>query len=145
MRTDDGGDISSDTAYELVGASRTFRVNSDQTTTPVVIVTAKSKKYGVTYTWTMLASTWDIDGGPPAIALKTEEVNQVCGHDHVQDFRTETDQGPSQQLYHYAVITVGTEDQTITDEVRWRMDQIGTPAVFGAIDADWNRIVQAGG
>lgn len=140
MRTQDGGDISSDTAYTLIGTSRTFRVNPDGSTTPVITVTAQSQKYGVVYTWTMLASTWDQDGGPPNISLKTEQVNAICGHDHVQDFRTETDQGPSSQLYNYAVVTVGTDDGAITDEVRIRMDHIGDPSAFAAIDADWNRI-----
>src|SRR5438045_4203424 len=116
MRTVDDGSIVEDTAYTLIGASRTFRVNPDQTTTSIVNVAAQSQKYGVQYTWTMLASTWDVDGGPPAIALKTEQVNALCGHDHVQDFRTEQDQGPSGVLYNYAVITVGTDDQAITDE-----------------------------
>ena len=143
MRTQDGGDISADTAYTLIATQRTFRVNPDGSTTPVINVTAQSQKYGVTYTWTMRASTWDTDGGPPLISLKTEEVNAICGHEHVQDFRTETDQGPSQQLYNYAVVTVGTDDGAITDEVRVRMDHIGDPSAFAAIDADWNRIAGA--
>src|SRR5207248_5143075 len=123
----------------------TFRVNPDGSTTPVINVTAQSKKYGVSYTWTMLASAWDTDGGPPLIALKTEQVNVICGHEHVQDFRTETDQGPSQQLFNFAVITVGTDDGAITDDVRARMDHIGDPSVFALIDADWVRITDAMG
>ena len=144
MRPADEGSTASDSAYWPRGATRTFRVNPDGSTTPIVIVSAQSKKYGVTYTWTMLASTWDTDGGPPAIALKTEEVNVICGHEHVQDFRSEQDQGPSNQLFNYAVITVGTDDQVLTDEARWRMDSIGQPGVFAAIDAVWARLVAIG-
>ena len=139
-----GTGVAPDDAYNLASSSRTFRVNADQTTTAVVIVTAQSQKYGVQFTWTMLATTWDVDGGPPAISLKTEEVNAICGHDHVQDFRTETDQGPSQVLYNYGVVTVGTDDQAITDEARIRMDQIGLPLAFAAIDTVWKRLVSVG-
>jgi hypothetical protein len=138
------GDISSDTAYNLLGTARGFRVNSDQTFTPIITVTAQSQKYLVTYTWTLLAKTWDTDGGPPLIALKTEQVNVICGHEHVQGFRTENDQDRSQVLYHYAVITVGTDDEAITNDVTYRMDQIGQPGVFAAIDKAWNQLVAAG-
>lgn len=149
MRTVDGGDVGADGASiggagTLVGSVRTNRVNSDQTTTPVVNVTAQSTTFGVQFTWTVLAATWDADGPAGVIPLKTAEVNQICAHPHVQDFRTETDQGPSQVLYNYAVITVGTDDQAITDEVRQRMDQIGLPAVFGKIDHVWSQLAAAG-
>jgi hypothetical protein len=130
--------------FRLIATQRTFRVNADQSTTPVINVTAQSLAYGVQFTWTMLAKTWDESGGPPAISLKTSEVDQLCGHEHVQDFRTEQDQGPSQQLYNYAVITVGTEDQAITDDARVRMDSIGLPSAFAAVDAVWNRLVSVG-
>lgn len=144
MRTQDGGDIAADAAYLNAASSPTYRVNPDESTTPVVVVSATSAKYGVRYTWTMLKSVWDADGGPPAIALKTEQVNAVCAADHVQDFRTETDQGPSQQLFHYAVITVGTDDRLLEDEARVRMDQLGSPATFAAIEAVWARLVKVG-
>lgn len=138
------GDTASDTAHNTLGTVRGFRVNADNSFTPIVTITAQSQKYLVTFTWSILAKTFDADGGPPAIALKTEEVNAICGHDHVQGFRTENDQDSSQVLYHYAVITVGTDDGAITDEVRWRMDQIGQPGVFAAIDADWARLEAIG-
>jgi hypothetical protein len=148
MRTADGGDLGGvdapDEAYRLVGTNRTFRVNPDNTFTPVIFVTASSRLYGVSYTWTLLASTWDEDGGPPLIALKTSQVNALCGHDHVQDFRTEQDQGPSQELLNFAVITVGTDDGAVTDEARVRMDAIGLPSAFAACDAVWARLVKAG-
>lgn len=149
MQTVDGGDatvggLTADEAYLPISTARTFRVNADQSTTPIVIVTAQSLKYGVQYTWTILAATFDADGAPPLIALKTSQVNQICGHPHVQDFRTESDQGPSQQLYNYAIITVGTEDGAITNDARVRMDQIGQPSAFAAIDAVWHGLTLIG-
>lgn len=149
MRTADGGDPGggpggAGAAFTLLGSVRTFRVNGDQTTTPVVDVTAQSSLYGVQFTWTVLASTWDSDGPAAFVPLKAAEVNVICAHDHVQDFRTEKDQGPSQVLYNYAVITVGTDDQAVTDEVRVRMDHINDPATFGKIDAVWSQLAAAG-
>ena len=130
--------------YTLISTTPTFRVNADQTTTPVVDITAQSTVYGVQFTWTVLGTTWATDGPAAFVPLKTAEVNQVCAHEHVQDFRTETDAGPSQVLYHYAVITVGTDDQAITDDVRVRMDHLNDPATFGAIDAAWSKLAEAG-
>lgn len=144
MRLTDEGSSADAAAFTFQGAQRTFRVNSDNSFTPIVNVTAQSDQYGVVYTWTILAATWDVDGGPPLMALKTSEVNALCGHPHVQDFRTEQDQGPSQQLYNFAVITVGTDDGLITDEARVRMDSIGLPAAFAAVDAVWARLAAAG-
>ena len=103
-----------------------------------------SNTFGVQFTWSVLASTWDASGPAGVVPLKTAEVNTICAHAHVQDFRTETDQGPSQVLYNYAVITVGTADQAITDEVRQRMDEIGLPAVFGKIDHVWSQLAAGG-
>ena len=139
-----GGDTSLDQESRPVATRRTFRVNDDGTQTEIVVVARESVKYGVQYTWQMLASTWDTDGGPPLIALKTEEVNAICGHDHVQDFRTESAPGPSDITYYYAVVTVGDDDQANTDEARIRMDQIGLPSAFAAIDAVWTRLTKAG-
>lgn len=139
-----GGSVASDTASRPVSTRRSFRVNDDGSTTEIVTVTRESVKYGVQYTWTILAATWDTDGGPPLIALKTEEVNAICGHDHVQDFRTESAPGPSDITYNYAVITVGDDDQANTDEARVRMDHIGLPSAFQAIDDVWARLQAAG-
>lgn len=140
-----GGDAPGGTGYTLVGFQRTFRVNpSANTFTPIVNITAQSDTYGVIYTWTVLASVFDNDGVEAAAVQKTGEVNQICATPHVVDFRTEQEQGPSQVLYNYGVITVGTPDQGITDEVRVRMDSINTPAAFAAISASWARLVAAG-
>jgi hypothetical protein len=148
MRTADGGDLpdvgdAGSSAYTFLGSVRTFRVNPDQSTTPVVNVTAQSTVFGVQFTWTVLAETWDASGPAGVIPQKTGEVNLICGKPHVQDFRTEQDQGPSQVLYNFAVITVGTDDQSITDEVRVRMDHISPPP-NAQIDAVWQRLADAG-
>jgi hypothetical protein len=139
---DDG--IVSPHPFQLIGTVRTFRVNSDGTFTPVVNITARSRTYGVQFTFTIRASTFEADGAPPLTALRTEWVDTVCAHDHVQGFHTEQDQGPDQVLYNYAVIVVGTDDESITDEVRVRMDALNTPATFGAIDTAWRRLVALG-
>ena len=142
MRTDEGGATVEDYAYNLIAAQRTFRVNSDGSTTPVVNITAQSQKYGVVYTWTMLASVWDGDQGQANAMTKTEQVNVICSQDHVQDFRTETDQGASQILYNFAVITVGTDDGTITNEFRVRMDHLSDSSVLTQIGTVWDQIAK---
>lgn len=140
-----GGDAVGGSEYTLIGSQRTFRVNTSANTfTPIVNITAQSVTYGVQYTWTVLAKTVDSDGLPASAGLMTGWVNQICSTAHVQDFRTEQEQGPSQVLYNYGVITVGTDDQSITDEVRVRMDSLNTPAAFAAIAACWARLVAAG-
>lgn len=131
-------------SYTLIASTRTFRVLSDNSTQAIQQVTAQSKLYGVTFTFFIAATTWDADGGPPFIADMTGYVDDVCGMDHVVGFRTEQDLGPDQQLYNYAVITVGTEDGLITDEARVRMDQLRTGAEVPAINAVWARLVAAG-
>jgi hypothetical protein len=141
---DDSGGSAPLGAYTLIGSTRTFRVNNDGTFTPVVNITAVSKTYGVQFTFTILASTFDADGGPSQTALRTEWVDQVAQHPHVIGFRTEVDQGPDQVLYNYAVITVGTDDGAISDETRVRMDRLNAPATFGQIDAVWARLVALG-
>lgn len=139
-----GGGGATGPVYTLNTVSRTYRVNPDQTTTQIVNITATSNLYGVVFTFTILATTFDQSGGPPAISLKTAEVDQICGHPQVQDFRTETDQGVSQVLYNFAVITVGDAAQAYTSEVRVRMDMIGLPSAFAAIDNEWNLLVAMG-
>lgn len=139
-----GGGGGASAAYTPVAIQRTFRVNADGTFTPVVNVTAISTLYGVQFTFTMLASVWDADGGPPLTELRTEWVNAVCAYDHVVGFHTEVDQGPDQILYNYGVITVGTADASITDEVRVRMDHLNDQSTFAAIDAAWKRLQAMG-
>ena len=83
-----------DHPYRLVGLQRTTRANNDGTFTPVVNITCQSVLYGVTFTFTILASTFDTDGGPPLEAERTAWVDEICAYPHVQDFWSETDQGP---------------------------------------------------
>lgn len=144
MRPVESTDSAEATGYRLVGAVRDFRVMPNGSSQPIVVVTARSDLYDVQYTWFIEAETWDGSGGPPAISLKTAQVNQLCGHPHVIDLWTEQDQGTSRVLYNFAVIEVGTDDGAITDTARVRMDRIGLPSAFAAIDAVWSRLVDAG-
>ena len=57
-----GGDAA-DHPYTPSGTVRTFRVNNDGTFSPVVNITAASVLYGVQFTFTILAKTFDDDGG----------------------------------------------------------------------------------
>jgi hypothetical protein len=124
--------------FTLVGnAVRGFRVNNDGTFTPIVTMTCISDTYLVQFTFSILASTYDASGGPQAAALRTTWVDQVCSNANVIGFRTETDQGPDQVLYHFAVITVGSPGETQGDEVRQRMDLLNDPSTFAMIDAAW--------
>lgn len=130
--------------YQLVGVLQTFRVNSDSTTTPIVQITAYSVAYGVTFTWFITEATFQADGAKNAAEQMTTDVNAVCGYRHVQEFRTEQDQDRSGLLVNNAVITVGTDDESITAVVTQRMDHLNTPATFGLIDNAWKLLVDAG-
>jgi len=140
-----GGDEgSADHPYTPIAIVRTFRVNNDGTTTNIVNITAASVLYGVQFTFTLLASTVDDDGAPPLTAERTAWVDEVCGYPHVQDFWSETDQGPSQVLYNYGVITVGTDDGAITNQIRVRMDSLNDGSTFTAIDKAWKQLQALG-
>lgn len=139
-----GGGDAADHPFRLIGANRTFRVNADGTFTPIVNLTLASVLYGVQFSFTILAATFDTDGGPPLEAERTAWVDEICGHAHVVGFRSEVDQGPDQVLYNYGVIVVGTPDLAITDEVRVRMDHLNDQSTFAAIDASWKRLQAAG-
>lgn len=130
--------------YTLISSFRTFRVRPDNTTQPIQAVTAQSTMFGVSFSFFIPGATWDTDGGPPLIRDMTGYVNDVCGLAHVVGFRSEQDLGSDQMLYNFAVITVGTEDGSITDEARVRMDLLRTGAAVPAIDAVWARLVEAG-
>lgn len=140
-----GGGDASEHPFIPIGIQRGTRLNNDGTFTPVVNVTAQSALYGVQFTFTVLASNWDADVGPTLTAERANWVDEVCGAAHVQDFWTESDEGPSSILYNYAIITVGTDDKALTDEVSVRMDHLNDQATFAAIDKAWQRIVAMGG
>lgn len=132
------------TAYQLVGAVATFRVNQNNTTTPIVEITARSVLYDVQFTWDVLKTTFDASGAKNLAELKTSQVNEVAAHDHVQALRSEKDQDRSGLLYNYLVITVGTPDLTITNDVTVRMDHIADTSTFDLIDKTWAQLVDSG-
>ena len=139
-----GGGDAADHPFIFVSADRTNRVNADNTFTPIVNITCQSTLYGVQFTFTILASTWDGGGAPPLEAERTGWVDEVCGYPHVIGFRCEQDQGPDRVLYNYAKIVVGPEDATTGDEVTVRMDQLNKPSTFAAIDRAWQLLSDAG-
>lgn len=144
VRVVDGGGGVGVQDYQLDGSEDTFRVNPDGSTTPIVQITATSGLYGVTYTWFVSEAEFVATGPRNLANLMTADVNAVCGYQHVQDFRTEQDQGPSRLLYNFAVITVGTDDQAITKDVTRRMDMLNTPETFTLIDAAWQLLLDLG-
>jgi len=139
-----GGGDAADHPYRLIGSARVQRANNDGTFTQVVNITDQSVLYGVQFTFTILASTWDGGGAPPLEAERTAWVDQVCSHAHVIGFYTQTDQGPDQILYNFAHIVVGTPDGAISDETVVRMDHLNDQDTFTKIDATWQRLVDAG-
>lgn len=145
MRTvDDNGTPYTSGEAELVGVLSSFQVNPNNTTTPIVQITGRSKLYDVTFTFNVTQETFDNNGAPELLFLKTEQVNLIAGLDHVQGVRGEEDQGRDGNLYNYLVVTVGTDDQTITSDVRIRMDQLDTPGARGVIDKAWTNLVALG-
>lgn len=143
LQAEDSGSVEP-TEYRLVGAVPTFRVNQNNTTTAIVELTAYSPLYGVQYTWDVLKTTFDRDGGKALAEQKTEQVNAVAAHPHVQALRSEKEQDRSGLLYNYLVITVGTPDLAITTDVTRRMDQLADTATAAAIDKAWKTLVAAG-
>ena len=139
-----GGGDAADHPYIPIGVQRTFRALSNGTFQPIVNVTAQSSLYGVQFTFTMKASTWDTNGGPPLTAERTAWVDQVCGHDHVQGFYTDQDSGPDGLMYNFAHIVVGTDDGAITDEAVVRMDQLNQQSTFDKIATVWGRLTALG-
>lgn len=141
----EGGPSTSTIDYTLVAAAPTSRVAGDNTIQDVVQVTATSSLYGVTYTWFVEPKNWTTDGGPPLIQEKTGDVNAVMEADHVIGFRTVQDQNASRLLVNYAVITVGSQDGSVSDEVQVPMDHLNTPATFGAITSVWETLDKIAG
>lgn len=130
--------------FTLIGVADTFRVNQDNTTTPIVQITAFAILYGVTFTFFVTEAAFAADGARNLTNLKTADVNAVSSYAHVQAFRSEQDQDRSGLLYNYAVITVGTDDLAITKDVTQRMDEINTPATYTLIDDAWKKLQELG-
>ena len=71
MRTADGGDAYSPSDYQIVSQTSTYKINNNNTTTPIEQITARSPKYGVVFTFNVLMATYLADGAPPLVALKS--------------------------------------------------------------------------
>ena len=137
MLANPGGDSVGTDAYEIVAQNSTYRLNTNNTTTPIEQITARSLKYPVEFTFNVTKQTYDNNGAPVLASEKTAQVNEIAGVTHVIGVRGEEDQGPDGNLYNYLVVTVGTPDGTRQQDVRIRMDQIGTVGAFAAIDQAW--------
>lgn len=133
-----GGDI------KVIGATDAFRVNNDSTITDLVLITAYSTTYGVTFSFYVLKTTFDADGAANLAGLTGGDVDTVCGYANVQGFRTEQDQDRSGLLYNYGVITVGTQDGAYAVDVQQRMDLLNTPGTFALIDDAWKKLQALG-
>jgi len=131
-------------AYTLVSAARTSRVKADNTVQDVIQVTAQSSLYLVTYTWFVEPDRWNLEAHTAIIGPMTANVNEVCGYRNVIGFRTVQDQDVSRLLVNYGVITVGTPDGSIQDEVQVRMDHLNTEHTFQLID-DAAAVLKAAG
>jgi hypothetical protein len=131
-------------AYTLVGSTPTSRVRSDNTTQDVILVTAQSSLYLVTFSWFVTPAVWNGEARTAIIGPMTANVNEICGYRHVQGFRSEQDLDASQLLINNGVITVGTDDGSILSEVRVRMDHLNDVATFKAIDDAWSVLAAAG-
>lgn len=138
------GSSAQNDGYQLVSVTDTFRVNPNNTTTPLKEITARSLLYDVYFTWDISQATFDGEGAPAAAALKTEQVNQIAGADHVYAVRSQPEQDKTGVLYNYLVVTVGTDDGSITSDVLIRMDRIGLPSAFGAIADEWKKLQALG-
>ena len=139
-----GGGTGGGTDIRVVGASPAFRVNSDNTITDLVLITAYSGSYGVTFSFFVLKTTYDADGAPNLAGLTGTAVDSVCGYKNVQAFRSEQDEDNSRLIYNYGIIGVGTDDGSFYGEVSQRMDLLDTPQTFALIDAEWARQVALG-
>lgn len=133
-----GGESVGTDEYEIVGQNSSYRINPNNTTTPIEQITARSLKYGVTFTFNVTQATYLANSGPVLASEKTAQVNELAAVDHVIAVRGEEDQGPDGNLYNYLVVTVGTPDGERTQDVRIRMDQIGTQGAFAAVTRAWN-------
>ena len=135
-----GGGAGSPTGYTPISSFKTFRVLADNTTEEIHSITAMSNTYGVTFTFFIKESTFETDGGGAFTSFMTGLVDDVCGLDHVVGFRTEQDLGPDQLLYNFAVITVGTDDGSLTTEARVRMDGLEQGLEVTAINKAWDQL-----
>jgi hypothetical protein len=138
------GELAADDDYQIVGQNSTYRVNNNNTTTPIEQITARSVKYDVTFTFNVNATTYNNAGAAVLARSKTAEVNAIAAVDHVIGVRGEEDQGSDGNLYNYLVVTVGTDDGERQSDVRIRMDHLGDPSAFGQVHRAWDLLVALG-
>lgn len=138
MNEDPGGGLEPDDAYDIISQVSSYKVNSNNTTTPIESITARSRKFDVTYTFNVTKAVYDNAGAPNLTRLKTSQVNAIARVDHVIGIHGEEDQGTDGNLYNYLVVTVGTPDGERSSDVRIRMDRIGEPEAFGAVHGAWD-------
>jgi hypothetical protein len=134
---DPNADTTTVPEYRIVSTASGDRVNPDNTTTPIMSITFRSVAYDVTATFNVTQATFVADGAPPLVQLRVSQVNQIAGHPHVIGVHGEEDIGNDGNLYNYLVVTVGDADGGRETDVRIRMDQIGQPSAFAAIDRAW--------
>jgi hypothetical protein len=139
----EGGDAAED-AYDVIAQLSTYRVNNNNTTTPIEQITARSQQFDVVFTFNVTQQTYLNAGAANLARLKTTEVNAIARLEHVIGVRGEEDQGTDGNLYNYLVVTVGTPDGERQSDVRIRMDQIGEPSAFGAVHRAWDLLVALG-
>lgn len=140
---DGGGAVAGD--YTIVGQVSTEQINPNNTTTPIEQITFYDKAYGVTATFNVAQTTYQADGAKVLVTERATQLEQLCGHAHVVGARGGQDQDPrTGQLYNYLVLTVGTDDYARTSEVWVRMDHLGEPAAFAAVDHAWKLIQDLG-
>jgi hypothetical protein len=139
----EGGDAPVD-AYDVIAQLSTYRVNNNNTVTPIEQITTRSQQYDVVFTFNVTQQTYLNAGAANLARLKTSEVNAIAGIDHVIGVRGEEDQGTDGNLYNYLVVTVGTPDGERQSDVRIRMDNIGEPSAFGQIHRAWDLLVALG-
>jgi hypothetical protein len=144
MEVADEGGTAADDAYQVVGQNSTYRVNNNNTTTPIEQITARSVKYDVTFTFNVTQSAYLGAGAANLARLKTSQVNALAAEDHVIGVRGEEDQGSDGNLYNYLVVTVGTPDGERQSDVRIRMDHLGEPSAFAQISRAWDLLVSLG-
>ena len=134
LQKPDGSSVGSG-AYDIIDQVSTVQVNPNNTVTPIEQITFRARLYDVTATFNVLASTYQADGAPGLVSEKTAQVEALCANPNVIGARGEQDQDPaSTRLYNYLVLTVGTPDGARTSDVKIRMDELGLPSAFAAID-----------
>jgi len=122
-------------AYDIIGQESTVQTDGSGKTTDIEQITFRSLKYDVVATFNVLSATYQADGAPGLVSEKTAQLEQLCALPAVVGARGAPDQDPrTGLLYNYLVLTIGTPDYARTSEVWVRMDHLGLPAAFAAVE-----------